>query len=501
MCSPQPELFYRLINIVADRGFSMQPHGSSLLLKHINSCRGTGALRQHAPRLSHVHPKAILLIPARFKADVVGPPPNSAYPSITRWHRYEDPSEDLSRLAEDRRGRNPLNYIDRERRRVRGNQVVKRRMYHAGFGLAICIVVQIVLVFTMGDEQARTSGRGMNKEKLDARPPREGEKGFAGADGVVVAGEKPGPDGIKVDEEGNELVETGSSSIPYFPRTIRLPATQGPNITLTGKESATSPSPSTLPAPAPATSTEGYTLLGHGIRTVSFLSIKVYVLGIYIRNSDLPVLHAALVRAVSPSASASSLLPAEKADLRKRLLDPDGSTEIWDKVLREAGVRMAVRVVPTRNTDFAHLRDGWVTGMTARTRDATRVSQAAAKEKGLASGAGEYDDETFGAAINDFKALFGGRGSTPQGSEVMLVRDERGALAVSYRTAPQNAEKPEPQPTNHLGRIEDRRVGRLVWLGYLAGAKVSSEAARQSVVDGVMELVERPVGTVGVGAP
>jgi hypothetical protein len=33
-------------------------------------------------------------------------------------------------------------------------------------------------------------------------------------------------------------------------------------------------------------------------------------------------------------------------------------------------------------------------------------------------------------------------------------------------------------------------------LNYLAGKTVSSEGARQSVVDGVMGIVERPVGTV-----
>jgi hypothetical protein len=44
--------------------------------------------------------------------------------------------------------------------------------------------------------------------------------------------------------------------------------------------------------------------------------------------------------------------------------------------------------------------------------------------------------------------------------------------------------------------VRDERVARLVWLGYLAGGTVASEGARRSVVEGVMELVERPIGTV-----
>lgn len=47
-----------------------------------------------------------------------------------------------------------------------------------------------------------------------------------------------------------------------------------------------------------------------------------------------------------------------------------------------------------------------------------------------------------------------------------------------------------------LGGVNDERISRLVWMGYLAGENIASEDARQSVVDGVMDLVERPIGTV-----
>lgn len=461
-----------------------------------------GLFRQCVPRI----PNAAKLRPhtctrIRNKGDVTGPPPNSAYPSITRWYRYEDPSEELNDLVKDRTGRNPLNYIEQERRRVRGNEAIKKRMYYCGFGLAACLIVQVTLLLTFGDEMVKKSSDQLHEqERLGARPPKESERSLVGADGVVVVGQKPGPDAVKLDDDGNELVETGSTAIPYVPKTIRLPFAQDEDATPTGSRSPTSPSASTLPSPTPVNDTEQYTLLGHGIRTVSFLSIKVYVLGVYVRTSDLPTLHAALVRSVSPSPSATSLLPDEKADLRKRLLDAEGSRKTWDKVLRESGVRMIVRVVPTRDTDFAHLRDGWVRGITARTQEASKAAQSRAKEQGTNTITTEYDDSSFGAAVNSFKALFGGQGSTPTGSEVMLMRDEQGALSVSYRRPPQVADKPEHRPRQQLGRIEDRRIGRLVWLGYLAGEKVSSEAARRNVVEGVMDLVERPVGTVGVGA-
>ncbi|KAJ4856645.1 chalcone isomerase like domain-containing protein [Trichoderma breve] len=47
-----------------------------------------------------------------------------------------------------------------------------------------------------------------------------------------------------------------------------------------------------------------------------------------------------------------------------------------------------------------------------------------------------------------------------------------------------------------MGTVEDERLSRLLWLNYLAGSKVASEPARESIIEGVMEFVERPVGTV-----
>lgn len=47
-----------------------------------------------------------------------------------------------------------------------------------------------------------------------------------------------------------------------------------------------------------------------------------------------------------------------------------------------------------------------------------------------------------------------------------------------------------------MGVVKDEGISRLLLLGYLAGGSVPSEEARRSVIDGVMDLVERPIGTV-----
>ncbi len=226
---------------------------------------------------------------------------------------------------------------------------------------------------------------------------------------------------------------------------------------------------------------EEYQLLGLGVRKVSFLKIQVYVVGVYVAKGDMGRLQEELVRAVVGS-GASTLVQGEKEDLKRRLLDGEGSAEVWSKVLRDGGVRSAVRIVPTRNTSFGHMRDGWIRGIDLRGKG------------------GEFEDEGFKGAVDQFKAMLGGRGSVGKGKVLLLGRGAAGGLRAwveedaGVSAADSSGRKGGGMAL--LGTIDDERISRLVWMGYLAGQNVASEDARRSVVDGVIEIVERPLGTI-----
>ena len=330
----------------------------------------------------------------------------------------------------------------------------------------------------------------------------------------IITPERSGS-GSGTDRGGEEQVPTETSTVPYFPRKIWLPRT-GAGVD-DGKSAA-------LPAGTgvPADQDEEYQLLGLGIRTVSFLSIQVYVVGLYVAHSDLATLQEKLVHAAATAApaGASTLVQGEKDDLKQNLLEEHGSEAIWSDVLKERGgrgLKSALRIVPTRSTNFAHLRDGWVRMITARGKGP------------------EYSDAMFEPAIAQFKAIFGGR-KLEKGKALLLRRAADGSLGAwveedlnndaaaaaaaaagdlkKATTGTQAATTPPGAPARvtaattgidkdppgrrmaWMGGVQDERISRLVWMGYLAGAKVASEGARRSVVDGVMELVERPIGTV-----
>ena len=356
-------------------------------------------------------------------------------------------------------------------------------MGYSAAGILACSIAMygVIKMDVFGLEALEAKDKGSTPSPNEFTVPQHDTTKLDGPQGFPSTG---GPSVIPLQGEDNAVqVPTGNSTVPFFPTTIRLPSTAEPPSKETGDEITTAAG-------------EEYQLLGQGIRTVSFLSIQVYVVGLYVAKSDITELQQRLVRtAVHPPSddpaaisgagadAATSLVPPERQQLKELLLDPQHGDAAWTALIKDNGIRTAFRIVPTRNTDFMHLRDGWVRGITAR-----------AQQKKPAPGSteqGEFQDEAFGTAMNDFKAVFGGgqRKNVPKGQTLLLVRNAQGALDALFQADP-------AQPMRWMGRVDDERVSRLVWLNYLAGKTVSSEGARKNIVDGLMAVVERPVGTV-----
>lgn len=302
------------------------------------------------------------------------------------------------------------------------------------------------------------------------------EEGGAGAGATQLDSSLPAGDPIndprrkvvKHDENGREVVATGNSYVPEFPRTVELPdfgrssSPEGSNGAAAGGVTA----PTLIVPPSAAAGTE-YTLVGLGTRSVSFLGINVYVLGFYVATQDIAELQQHLVRKISPIAS--TLVALEKDDLRAKLTDPVEGEQIWEEFLK-AGIpaRSMVRVVPVRDTDFHHLRDGFVRAIQARE--------------------GKAKDEEFGEAMREFKRIFN-RGKVPKQKELLMLRDKAGKLTLVY-------DEGKSSGRELIGTVKDERISRALWMNYLGGKKVASEEAKTSIVNGIMEFVERPVGTV-----
>ncbi|KAF8418825.1 chalcone-flavanone isomerase-domain-containing protein [Tirmania nivea] len=193
-----------------------------------------------------------------------------------------------------------------------------------------------------------------------------------------------------------------------------------------------------------------YVLLGWGVRTVSFLRVQVYVAGLYIHRGDLPLLHRRLLAGPAPPTSAAAAL-----------MGPP--------------VRTLLRIVPVRNTDWAHLRDGFVRAVLAHALP------------------DDHDHEDFSAALAAFKALFRPAAqqlprAVPAGAPLLLVRGRRGGIALLYAGAgPADA-------AARLGALPATAIARALWEGYLGAGSVASEDLRAGVCEGLLRVRAAGVG-------
>ncbi|TKA31036.1 hypothetical protein B0A50_02004 [Salinomyces thailandicus] len=353
-----------------------------------------------------------------------------------------------------------------------------RRMRFAGMGLLLSIggLAMVIYNLDLDDiQQAEEERKRKRTGGLQLEAPDEANAMFQGKEVHIIGA---GEDKRIVAGQGSEevdLVETGTSHVPHFPRVIFLPASSA------GQATVGTASPNSQDNPGNLGNNEEYTLVGLGIRTVMW--IQVYVVGMYVRTKDISTMQEKLIHNVNPTAS--TLIPSEKDGLRHKLLDPEQSRETWSELLKTPGIKTAWRMSPTRNTDFGHLRDGFVNGINKGKAEHRQLM-------GPGSAESEFDSEEFGSAVQQLRAIFTG-GKALKQSILILARDEMGKLDVLYQPKPEGSKKAVME---RLGSVGDERVGRLIWLGYLAGSKVSSPSAREGVVQGCVEFASRPVGSV-----
>ncbi|KAK9350286.1 chalcone-flavanone isomerase-domain-containing protein [Lipomyces doorenjongii] len=189
-------------------------------------------------------------------------------------------------------------------------------------------------------------------------------------------------------------------------------------------------------------------LLGLGVRTVSFLKLHVYAVGIYVAKDDVPEI-------LTTVESISSDL-----DTRSIVLDNKLGLEIFDALLQQP-IRFALRIVPVRNTDFGHLRDGFV-----------RSVMASIKSHHSIIGDADTSD-----GINQLRSLFSRKLSVPKNGELMMTMNKSGMLNCTY--------SPKIKDSEILGTVTDRSVVKALMLHYLAGPQAASEQARVAFADSV----------------
>ncbi|KAJ8660300.1 hypothetical protein O0I10_003757 [Lichtheimia ornata] len=184
-------------------------------------------------------------------------------------------------------------------------------------------------------------------------------------------------------------------------------------------------------------------LVGLGPRTVSFLGINVYVLGLYMRSQDIGML--------------KTLKGWEQFDKEEFL-----SKETMAMTLLEQPMDVTIRIVPARGTNMQHLRDGFTRSLLQRMRD---QSHDMSEEK----------EREVMKAIQEFKSQFP-LSNVKKGTEFVFTKTRDGGLKMEYEG-------------KDLGTVNNAWLAKNFVMGYLNPTTPASEVARQDIAKGFDTLL------------
>ncbi|PKK71841.1 chalcone isomerase [Rhizophagus irregularis] len=203
-------------------------------------------------------------------------------------------------------------------------------------------------------------------------------------------------------------------------------------------------------------------LIGLGIRTVSFLKIKVYVIGMYISEDDIDVLKNWKVNneclRESYKENFLKLTFIKGYDKEKFMSENDESMTLS---ILDLPIVMAIRIEPVRNTNGHHLRDGFTRAITHRMQD------------GYMS---EEDAENVLKAIKELKAKFP-KSVVKAGTALILKKEKNGTLIIEYEG-------------KNMGIVNNIWLTKNIFMSYLAAKNPISEKAKRNIADGFDELLK-----------
>lgn len=189
-------------------------------------------------------------------------------------------------------------------------------------------------------------------------------------------------------------------------------------------------------------------LVATGVRSVTFLGFKVYGVGLYVPAKDEGKI-GSLVAKHAGTGTAEDVLN-----------DKEKSQEVLDDIAKN--VSYTIRITPVRNTDFGHMRDGFVK---------TILSTPFAKTM----------KEEVGEGLEQLREVFKGvRGSVPK-NHSMFVHSEDSKVTFYYRG--------KDNELQTLGTVTEPTISRVLLVLYLSSVKPISEPLRKDFVSYAKALV------------
>ncbi|KAK4058017.1 hypothetical protein OIO90_000756 [Microbotryomycetes sp. JL221] len=199
-------------------------------------------------------------------------------------------------------------------------------------------------------------------------------------------------------------------------------------------------------------------LIGTGVRTVSFLGIRVYTAGFYVDQQNC---NSFLKQNFSKQPFQPNLLlppfPKQTNDLF--------GEKLIDQMLETTDV--AIVIVPLRSTNLPHLRDGFARGLLARL-----------KLPHVTSSMTEAENQAAPVAITEMRSLFPSR-ALPKGAPLELFYSaSTKQIQFQSRNSPNGS-------IDVLGQLTHSKLSKELVLSYFSDTLETSIELRKSVAQGL----------------
>lgn len=210
-------------------------------------------------------------------------------------------------------------------------------------------------------------------------------------------------------------------------------------------------------------SQEPFELVGHGVRSVTFIGFKVYGIGIYIAQRDI----SQTIKILKEFSINNPALPDDDSlvGVAKAIIDNPSESDQVAYDLLDNGVRFLARLSPVRNTDFNHMKDGLI--------------------KSILSGHKDVDTkQQLNQGLDELRAIFQGwRGSVPKNDVLVLEMLQNGELGLSYVNQKLGEVK-------KMGVVGNPLIGKTLMWKYLSSTKPLSESLRESCTAGFSAILD-----------
>lgn len=214
-----------------------------------------------------------------------------------------------------------------------------------------------------------------------------------------------------------------------------------------------------------------WSLLGYGQRYVSFLKFKVYLLGVYINEDDVP-----LLQKVFNSKYLESFYetPEQEHKLNlSRALETDKMSDLlWQNAIT-SGVKFTARICALRNTDMGHLRDGFIRTIT----NSPQYKQIKSANDG--------QKELLDQGLKDLKSVFDNyKVNAKRNSNLFLSINPQGGLDVKLELF----DGKKHSKLREVGTINEPLVAQVLFTCYLGCNKPLIQQVHDKASEKILEF-------------